>query len=739
LTPYFTIVIPVFNKRWTLELLLACLNAQTFPREGFECVIVDDGSTDGTASCVYEDRLGTNVKLVTCPVNLGRSQARNIGLRESKGEIVVFLDGDMLPAPNLLEVYYERFRQTENDVVSGGRRHINLDFIRESLASQVAQLAQAESCDLFQNGVLEHFRYLDQHSRTGGYPDPIYERLELQLREVCETVPGSILCSYLFITSNVAVRRSALERVSGFDPTLRRYEDTDLGIRLWEVGARFACAPEAKAYHMYDGGQSDRFVSFEEKLGFFYRNPYTEVFLLNIWAYYNAPGSPRAPSPIFSNLVAIAQAGNERLSQPDVLEEFTRIYKRPLPFVCEHERDELINYYCLISGISRPEMEALIERMVASRVLAQYREGNLYFNLHCSSNWLRTRTTFKQFELLHNSYARINKTPFQNTGNRRELLSVFCQGQYEVSITPVPSAIPAEELAIYLPLPIYCVQQSEIVFFDFSPPSLAEGLTMHQGVVEVQLRFDSGSDLRIGYGFECRIHEFTWGKPPQLSALQAITPAYMKPVYPLIYLSKAKALLANIIRTAQETDLARARTIYEWIIENTYPCDNLLPDYSILDTRLGNCIQRTRLFIQLCRLARIPARERCGALLSSHPSNHNRAENRTLGYSPFVHTWSEFFSPHHGWISVEFHGSLYGKRARTELNINDPALRQEVERDTQLYDNYYFGSLDPFRIHTSDQANQVPTHPVVKSFVGWRAIPELLRTTLHRLSCTFNF
>lgn len=47
-TPRFSVIVPVLNLRNSLPLLLRCLEAQTFPRDRFECIFVDDGSTDGT-------------------------------------------------------------------------------------------------------------------------------------------------------------------------------------------------------------------------------------------------------------------------------------------------------------------------------------------------------------------------------------------------------------------------------------------------------------------------------------------------------------------------------------------------------------------------------------------------------------------------------------------------------------------------------------------------------------------
>src|SRR5262245_9118770 len=119
--PTYSVVIPVFNLSPTLNLLLRCLEAQTMPRERFECIIVDDGSTDGSSELLKGHTGGVDLKCHFNVANLGRSQARNVGWRQAEGEVVIFLDGDMLPEPKWLQEYDEAFSSDPADVVSGTR------------------------------------------------------------------------------------------------------------------------------------------------------------------------------------------------------------------------------------------------------------------------------------------------------------------------------------------------------------------------------------------------------------------------------------------------------------------------------------------------------------------------------------------------------------------------------------------------------------------------------------------
>src|SRR4029078_10105775 len=100
--PIFSIVIPVMNSRISLEMVFRCLAAQSLPREQFECLVVDDGSTDGTAEFIKRYRADFTLRAFFHPIHLGRSQARNTACREAQGEVIIFLDADMLAEPGWL-------------------------------------------------------------------------------------------------------------------------------------------------------------------------------------------------------------------------------------------------------------------------------------------------------------------------------------------------------------------------------------------------------------------------------------------------------------------------------------------------------------------------------------------------------------------------------------------------------------------------------------------------------------
>jgi glycosyltransferase involved in cell wall biosynthesis len=96
--PVFTVVIPLYNKAAHLRETLASVAGQTF--RSFETLVVDDGSTDGSADLVRGEAMA-GLRLLS-QKNAGPGLARNLGIAEAKGAWVAFLDADDLWLPDHL-------------------------------------------------------------------------------------------------------------------------------------------------------------------------------------------------------------------------------------------------------------------------------------------------------------------------------------------------------------------------------------------------------------------------------------------------------------------------------------------------------------------------------------------------------------------------------------------------------------------------------------------------------------
>jgi hypothetical protein len=99
--PAVSVVIPLYNKRSTIERSLSSVFAQTFG--DFEVVVVDDGSQDGSAEFVAERFVDSRLRLHR-QTNAGPGAARNAGLALSRGALITFLDADDDWRPSFLEV-----------------------------------------------------------------------------------------------------------------------------------------------------------------------------------------------------------------------------------------------------------------------------------------------------------------------------------------------------------------------------------------------------------------------------------------------------------------------------------------------------------------------------------------------------------------------------------------------------------------------------------------------------------
>jgi glycosyltransferase involved in cell wall biosynthesis len=112
--PEISVVVPVYNVEEYLERCLDSIRAQTFP--SFEVLLINDGSTDGSAA-ICEAYTGRDARfLLIQQENGGQSAARNRGIEEACGAYLAFIDGDDCVEPTFLEVLYNLATQNQADM-----------------------------------------------------------------------------------------------------------------------------------------------------------------------------------------------------------------------------------------------------------------------------------------------------------------------------------------------------------------------------------------------------------------------------------------------------------------------------------------------------------------------------------------------------------------------------------------------------------------------------------------------
>jgi glycosyltransferase involved in cell wall biosynthesis len=220
-----SVVIPARNRADSLRLVLLSLEQQTEGWEGHEIVVVDDGSTDDTAAtarafsgrlpvvCVHRDNAG----------GFEAAQARNIGAQNVSGDIIIFLDSDVIVPAHFLARHLAYHRDRSHTCVVG-----SVVYVSEEMSVPVPS-------DTAGRAVLD------------GHPDPL-ENLPIYLSERIGCAPYAWL---LVHSGNLSVPRDLFWRVGGFDEEFSTWsiEDLDLGWRLQEGGARFVFSRRAFGYH----------------------------------------------------------------------------------------------------------------------------------------------------------------------------------------------------------------------------------------------------------------------------------------------------------------------------------------------------------------------------------------------------------------------------------------------------------------------------------------------------------
>lgn len=99
-----TVIIPTYNRKELVRKTLLSLEKQTYPKNEFEVIIIDDGSTDGTQEVISELKKKLKLNLSYFKQNnKGPAAARNVGIKNAEGEYIYFVDDDIELSPICLE------------------------------------------------------------------------------------------------------------------------------------------------------------------------------------------------------------------------------------------------------------------------------------------------------------------------------------------------------------------------------------------------------------------------------------------------------------------------------------------------------------------------------------------------------------------------------------------------------------------------------------------------------------
>ncbi len=211
-----------WNGRHHLETCLAALRQQNDPGVPWEILVLDNGSTDGTAEWLRRERPPglAHLRLIESPVNLGFCAGNNRLVAEAEGDAVAFLNNDTRPRPEWLARLVAAFSAAADDVAA--------------VSGQIVDWA-GERLD-FARGAMT----FDGHAFQIDYRRPLGRaKVPAEGEELLFACGGNLL-----------IRKSSFLAAGGFDEAYFAYlEDVDLGWRLWSGGERVTFAPGAIVHH----------------------------------------------------------------------------------------------------------------------------------------------------------------------------------------------------------------------------------------------------------------------------------------------------------------------------------------------------------------------------------------------------------------------------------------------------------------------------------------------------------
>jgi glycosyltransferase involved in cell wall biosynthesis/peptidoglycan/xylan/chitin deacetylase (PgdA/CDA1 family) len=216
-----SVVIPTYQRRDLVVRAVQELGRQSTDPSAYEVIVVVDGSTDGTTQALR--KLNTPMRLTVLEQsNRGRPSALNVGASSAAGDVLLFLDDDMVADPRMIEEHLRSYGELRADAVLGALAH-DVESPGNVLSDEVRRWIEQD---------------FEEARSSHELIDPAHPR---------------------FIGGQFSVKRSLFENVGGFQTSFNRgrlfgNHDLDLNLRLQAEGARVAFNGKALSTHTYVHG-----------------------------------------------------------------------------------------------------------------------------------------------------------------------------------------------------------------------------------------------------------------------------------------------------------------------------------------------------------------------------------------------------------------------------------------------------------------------------------------------------
>ena len=211
--PLVSVIIPAYNRLHLIEPGIRGVFSQTY--QNYELIVIDDASTDGLYKWVTDHY--SRIVSIRLEANVGAAEARNIGIRAAKGELIAFLDSDDYWQNDYLEKMVAALeREPDASFIFSNHRELLRD-------SSIKQCVYRQS--------------------------PKYQDL----------IHRSLADVFIYTMSAVVVRKSALDRCGLLDNRLSSSHDRELYIRLMQVGQMAHVEESLVTRVMHDQNISDNY------------------------------------------------------------------------------------------------------------------------------------------------------------------------------------------------------------------------------------------------------------------------------------------------------------------------------------------------------------------------------------------------------------------------------------------------------------------------------------------------
>ncbi len=263
-----SVIVITRNESARLRLALTSYRAQRgmSPRD-FELVVVDDASGDETPDVIEEHAGLLPLTAVRNDTALGISAARNRGVEASCGDVLLFMDGDVLAEPTLLAAHLWAHRRSGEAILTRGEnRHLRctrflrdpeLGLPRPGKEERIRRSGSLAASLVTRAQILGSFPDIERRSEAGIYPGGANRRLSAHEVEALIAIPDSPILWMAIPGHNVSMPSAAFEEVGGYDADQQPIEQREIALRLQSVGLRPTLTACARSYHLthLDGGR----------------------------------------------------------------------------------------------------------------------------------------------------------------------------------------------------------------------------------------------------------------------------------------------------------------------------------------------------------------------------------------------------------------------------------------------------------------------------------------------------